>query len=195
MSKFEFLMMVAAVVIALAISEIVGGWGRLLRAERGSVQFDWLHLGQSIVIAMAGFQYWVGMWAYEPVEINYGFQAALLILPSFFFVVSAYAISPDPALLKNRSCRDYYMAKRPEIFLPPVASGFLSVLADGGIAGFGRLNWQVWLVFGVSSCLLILLVVSRRVLVHATCLVLGVIQLSVFFLAQDLSIINSRLVE
>ena len=48
MTQFEFVMMVAAVVVAMGLAEIVGGWGRLLRARQGSITFDWLHLGMSL---------------------------------------------------------------------------------------------------------------------------------------------------
>ena len=152
MTQFEFVMMVAAVVIALGLSQIVGGWGLLLRANEREIRFDWLHLGMSIMIAMGMLQYWVGMWAYEPIELEYGFQVALLVVPSFFLVIAACAISPDPELLGKNSCRHYYMSRRVAIFLPLAFASLLSVLADGAIAGFDELTPVVWLVFGGRKC-------------------------------------------
>ena len=41
MSQFEFYLVIAGVVVAIAMAEIVGGWGQLVRANQG-VKFDWL---------------------------------------------------------------------------------------------------------------------------------------------------------
>ena len=46
MTLFEFLMMIAAVVVAVGMTEIIGGWGRLMRT-RAAVAPDWLHIGWS----------------------------------------------------------------------------------------------------------------------------------------------------
>ena len=95
MSQFEFLMMVASVVVAVGISEILGCWGRLLRAEAGLVRFDWLHLGMTICLLLTIVQYWIGMWAYRPIELTTTLQVLFLVLPSFFMVVGIFAICPD----------------------------------------------------------------------------------------------------
>ena len=195
MTQFEFVMMVAAVVIALGLSQIVGGWGLLLRANEREIRFDWLHLGMSIMIAMGMLQYWVGMWAYEPIELKYGFQVALLVVPSFFLVIAAYAISPDPELLGKNSCRHYYMSRRAAIFLPLAFASLLSVIADGAIAGFDEPTPAVWLVFGVGSAQTIALALSQRVWLHAAVLILGIVQICVFFLAAELLDINQRLID
>ena len=96
MSKFEFLMMIASVVVAVGFAEIVAGWGRLLRTERVKVEYDYLHIGFSIVLLLGFIGYWMGMWSYRPLELNYQGQIAFLVIPSLFVVLTAYAISPEP---------------------------------------------------------------------------------------------------
>ena len=70
MTQFEFLMMIASVVVAVGMTEIVGGWGRLARAD-GEIKFDWLHLGWTIYILLLSVQYWIGMWSYRELRIEY----------------------------------------------------------------------------------------------------------------------------
>ena len=136
------------------------------------------------MIAMGTLQYWVGMWAYEPLAIDTGFQIMMLVVPSFFLVVSSYAISPDPALLEKQSCREYYMSKRAAIFIPLAISFFLSVIADGAIAGFDRVELSTWVVFGVWGGLVVLLAFSQGVWIHSALMLLGFVQISVFFFDQ-----------
>ena len=70
MSRFEFLMMIASVVVAIGMTEIAGGWGKMVRTP-AQVNFDWLHLGWTIYILLLAVQYWVGMWSYNQLEISY----------------------------------------------------------------------------------------------------------------------------
>ena len=57
-------MAIAAVAIAIGITEIVGGWGRLLRSDN-SLRVDWIHLLWSLNIVVFSLLYWIGMWPYD----------------------------------------------------------------------------------------------------------------------------------
>ncbi len=194
MTQFEFLMMVAAVVIAIGISEIIAGWGKLLRANRELVEFDWLHISMTVMLLLTLVFYWVGMWAYQPLPIEIGVQIYFLVLPSFFMVVAAYAISPEPKDSVKLVCRDYYMAKRRAIWIPWVIGGVLSGLADGVIAGFEKLPLQMYIGMSISIGLCVAMAVSSRVWIHI-CFMLFVYSQIVIFMFSPLSQISLRFIE
>ena len=70
MTLFEFLMALASVVIAIALTEIFAGWGRLLRTHIVP-RLDWLHLAWTLVIVLYAIQYWVGIWPYREIQFTY----------------------------------------------------------------------------------------------------------------------------
>ena len=86
-------MVIAGVVLAIAMAEIVVGWGQLVRANQ-DVQTDWLHLGWTLCVLLISLMYWVGMWPYSDLEFTYVGQVWFLVFPTLFLVVLAYAIMP-----------------------------------------------------------------------------------------------------
>ena len=83
MTKFEFLMMIASVVIAVGLTEIVGGWGRMARTP-AKVKFDWLLFSWALVLLLLGIQYWLGLWPYVEVEMEYIGEIYFLVVPTLF---------------------------------------------------------------------------------------------------------------
>jgi hypothetical protein len=116
MTLFEFLIALASVVIAMAITEIFAGWGRLLRANVAPL-IDWLHLGWSLIVVLYAIQYWVSIWPYHEIEFTYIYQVWSLIFPALFIVLVAYAITPDINREEALDLRDYYLSRRAPIFL------------------------------------------------------------------------------
>ncbi len=57
MSQFEFFMIIVSVLIAIAISELAGWWGRLIRSDH-KASFDPLHLGWTVLTHYT----WAGRW-------------------------------------------------------------------------------------------------------------------------------------
>lgn len=134
MTKFEFLMMIAAVVVAVGLSEILAGWGRLIRSNDTTTKPDWLHIGFTLVIPFSFIDYWNGMWIYKDVQFVYFGQIAFLIIPSFFIVLTAYALSPN---LDSDSfdSRRYYLSKLKPIWLSYAGFIVTALLADLVIGG------------------------------------------------------------
>lgn len=195
MTQFEFMMMVASVVVAMVIAEIVGGWGRLLRAEPGRVKFDWLHITVSSVLLLISLQYWVGMWAYWHIELESTLQVLFLVLPTIFLVLSAFAVSPQVPTSGTLDCRAFYLSRRQVIWLPMIVLAVLSSTADGIIAGFDKVEEDVWVYVGIVFPLLLLsAVVSSRIWVHGLLVGFMLVQLVDFYRA-DLSTINDRFVD
>ena len=194
MSQFEFLMMVASVIVAVGIAEILGSWGRLLRADRGTVRFDWLHIGMTIALLLSMLQYWIGMWAYHPLQLQTTVQVLFLMLPSFFLVISAYVISPAPAASDELDCRSFYLARRFAIWIPLGTGSVLSAFADAVIAGMERVPATFIAQFAGFTALLVVLAINRRIWAQGLALALMMF-LQLQFYAQTLEWIGLRFVD
>lgn len=136
MTLFEFLMAIASVVIAIALTEIFAGWGRLLRTHIVP-KIDWLHLCWTVIVVLYSIQYWVGIWPYREIEFTTIFQVWFLIFPTLFIVLVSYAITPDIGPDENQDLREYYMARRGPIFLGLTAFVAMAQIADFVILGTG----------------------------------------------------------
>ena len=136
MTLFEFLMAIASVVIAIALTEIFAGWGRLLRTHIVP-KIDWLHLCWTVVVVLYSIQYWVGIWPYRDIGFTTIFQVWFLIFPTLFIVLVSYAITPDIKPDDDQDLREYYMARRGPIFLGLTAFVTMAQIADVVILGTG----------------------------------------------------------
>lgn len=185
MTLFEFLMMIAAVVIAIGMTEIVGGWGHLART-RASVSFDWLHFCWTLYILLFSIEYWIGMWSYAGAPFKYAFQIYFLVVPTLFLVFSAFAITPAVPHSGKLNVREYYMAKRLLVFLPLGVFSLFAPLADLVIVGAKAADPELILLFPFTA-LLLLPAFTTRVWLHA--LVLGILSLNLiaFLIFGDVS--------
>ena len=185
MSHFEFLMVLAGMVVAIAMSEVVGGWGRLIRT-RNSITFDWLHLGWTYIALILAMQYWIGMWPYASIDLTYQGQIWLLVIPTLFLVIVAYALSPDIEPDKDLVVREYFLAKRAPIFLGMAGFVIMAYVADIAIMGAGSLSV---IELAISLTMVISLIVvsqTSNIIVHSIILLtMGLLVSSLGF--QELS--------
>lgn len=135
MTLFEFLMAIASVVIAIALTEIFGGWGHILRAKN-LPKIDWLHLSWTIVVVLYAIQYWVGIWPYRDIEFTLIYQVWFLIIPTLFIVLVSFAITPDVRPDELLDLREYYMSRRRPIFYSMAAFIATANIADWVIVSF-----------------------------------------------------------
>lgn len=183
MTQFEFLMMIASVVVAVGMTEIVGGWGRLARAD-GEIKFDWLHLGWTIYILLLSVQYWIGMWSYRELRIEYVGQIFFLVVPTLFLVLAAFAMSPDVVNRSQIDMRTYYLEKRRVVFLSLAVFSLAAWLADIVIVGYERLEVSFMLFSIVSGLVLCALAYSQRVWLHGAVLVFLIGSVVAYFFSQ-----------
>ena len=144
MTMFEFLMALASVVIAIALTEIFAGWRRLLRTHIVP-RLDWLHLAWTLVIVLYAIQYWVGIWPYREIQFTYIYQVWFLIFPTLFIVLVSYAITPDIDPDTNLDLRDYYLSRRTPIFI-----GLAAFIATAQHRGGMKLFFSLSLLFAIS---------------------------------------------
>lgn len=165
MSRFEFFMMIASVVVAIGMTEIAGGWGRMVRTP-AKVNFDWLHLGWTIYILLLAIQYWIGMWSYNQLEIPYVGQIYFLVIPTIFLVIAAYAITPDVPLEGEFDVRDYYLANRIGVFLSLAMFHVTAWIADLVIAGLERVEIGFMIMSLLVAAGAVVLAFTKRVWTH-----------------------------
>tara|TARA_B110000858_G_scaffold196741_1_gene256286 strand:+ start:1339 stop:1902 length:564 start_codon:yes stop_codon:yes gene_type:complete len=167
MTLFEFLIALASVVIAMAITEIFAGWGRLLRAKNAP-RIDWLHLGWCLVITLYAIQFWVSLWPYHDLEFTYIYQVWSLIFPALFIVLVAYAITPDEWQAESIDLRDYYMSQNKPVFL-----GLATFFAIGQTTDMLVLGID----FRLESFFVVIMAAlpafTKRVSIHATILIIN----------------------
>ncbi len=163
--------MIASVVVAVGLAEIVAGWGRLLRSEKVEIKYSWIHIGFTLIFLFSFISYWTGMWSYHPLELNYKGQVAFLVIPSLFIVLAAYAISPDLPDSGTLDCAEYYMSKRQAIWFSWGAFVLLSQLADRVMAGLATFSLAGLMQFLPLALVAFVLGVTKRTWVHATVLV------------------------
>ena len=162
-------MVMAGIVVAVAMTEIVSGLGRLMQTRR-QVEHDWLHLGWSFVALILSMLYWHGMWPYQNSEFTYIAQVWLLVLPTLSLVVVAFALSPGTEGVGVLVVREYYLAKRRPIFL-----GFAVFIAMAWVADFA-ITTKLLIADSSSTVglmvVFVILAFSSKIWVHTILLVL-----------------------
>lgn len=165
MTLFEFLMAIASVVIAIALTEIFAGWGRLLRTHIAP-RVDWLHLSWTLVVVLYSIQYWVGIWPYRDIPFDRIYEVWFLIFPTFFIVLVSYAITPEVEPDETLDLHDYYMTRRGPIFFGMAAFLGMAQLADVVILG-NSISWQ-----GMSMVIITLLpALTLSIPIHTTVMI------------------------
>ena len=170
MSEFEFLMILSGFVIAIAMTEVVGGIGRQIRT-RAKVRYDWLHLGWSAVALVILMLSWTSLWPYREYEFVYVAQIWMLVIPTLFLVVVAYALSPNVPTTGEFRVREYYLAKRIPIFVGLSLATLMGTVAEFVIVGTKSLSSLITpLLFAI---VFLVLASTRSILVHSIGLVLA----------------------
>ena len=161
--------MIAAVVVAVGMTEIVGGWGRLMRT-RATIRTDWLHLAWTILILCSLIQYWIGMWSYNEIEIDRMDQVFFLIIPSLFGVLAVYAITPDVPMEGELVLREYFLEQRRAVFLPLAAYVLTALISDIVILGVDAVGILDAAPYLVGAAMVGVLTLTKNIAVHSAIL-------------------------
>ena len=137
-----------SIIIAVAVSEILAGIGRLIR-ERNRVKFYGTHIAGMVLALLTMILHWWGIWQYRTVEFRAFHQFLALLAPSLTLVIVAFLITPRLPFQGQLDLRDYYFRNQRwtfglaavilvEFILLSVAIGDRSVLhSDNGIRALG----------------------------------------------------------
>jgi hypothetical protein len=114
-SRFEYLSVLMSIVIAFAMSEVLSGWGQMIRL-RDRVRVYPLHLGWSVLGVLLMVQWWWGFWQYHALE-DLGFFGFLALLSEpITLVLLSFVLTPHPGELGGRDLRAEYFRNRGWIF-------------------------------------------------------------------------------
>jgi len=102
-------------VVAFAISEILGGWGALIRFRR-QVTVYWVHLMASVLTLIMMIQWWWSAWEYKSIPVNL-FQFFVMLLPAFTMTLLAQVLTPSLCDGKAFDGREYYYGNRKWMYL------------------------------------------------------------------------------
>jgi hypothetical protein len=134
----------ASVILAIALSEMLGGWGKLIRS-RAPISWSGLWVGWSLLVVALTIMYWSGMWPYRDQSFSEGYKIFWLAVPTFFLVVLGYLLSPEPedgASEVDLGERYWHIAPRmfPLLAIFLVCSTLADVLIMGGWRGANSLQ-------------------------------------------------------
>ncbi len=95
MSPFEFLMVLVAIIIGLAIAEFLYGVLGILK-RKTSARLYWVHLSWAAWVLINLVQHWWSGWRYEDVELGAWtiWHVLLVLLPSFLLFLAAGLMFP-----------------------------------------------------------------------------------------------------
>lgn len=110
MSEFEYLSVISSLFVAFAVSEILGGWGALIRFRRQSSVY-WVHLMASVLTLVMMIQWWWSNWQYKNIPVNL-FQFFINLLPAFTMVLLAQVLTPRLTEGTPFDGRAYYYENR-----------------------------------------------------------------------------------
>lgn len=169
MSQFEYLMVLAGVVVAVAMTEIVGAWGRILRTD-AKVTMEPLFVGWSIYVLLLSMFWWVYMWTYQHIELMYMGQVWLMVFPALCLVLVAFALTPNVPVSGELDLRRLYFSKHRLVFLALIA--FVVMITVAGLLNTDAPWHQGLIVRSVWIGGYLALAITKKPAVHWTVLIL-----------------------
>jgi hypothetical protein len=110
MSPFEYILVLASIVVGLGIADLLVSFQRLLRA-RARVEWDWAALATALVVLMTNVQIWWSLYDPEEKPLTIGGFLPLLVKLILLFLLTA-ATLPDEIPEGRFSLRDFYAENR-----------------------------------------------------------------------------------
>lgn len=107
MSRFEFSTVLLSIVIAIAVTEILATWGRIIRLRRTSRPY-WVHIGWMAVLLLMAIQFWWSTWELRDWPDWSFFEYVLSLLPFLTLVVLTFLLCPDPAAVGEEGLEGYF---------------------------------------------------------------------------------------
>lgn len=160
MSSFEFVLVTIAIVLGFGISEILSGWGRMLR-HRMEVRPYPLQLAASAFVLYASLRYLWLLWDARDTEWTYAGYLAIFA-PALCLALAAYVVRDDPTSLRRSPKQQYFDAARPLFLLIAALTGISAVnvllhvdeVRRYEMAVANPLVWAFWPAF-MATCFLL----------------------------------------
>jgi hypothetical protein len=132
-SKFEYVTVFESILLAIAVSEILSGLGRMLR-ERERVRFYWVHLLWMLLVLVASTQYWWNLWSYRRIAFDSILDMVALFLPTIALILASFLLVPPLPERGELDVRRHYHKVRAWLF-PLVALMLAEIAAVRWLVG------------------------------------------------------------
>jgi hypothetical protein len=113
---FAYLAAFVSVVLALAVSDLVQSFHKLLRA-RQRVKWSFTALVAAVTVFMAILEEFFGLWRFTGVERFTYFDLLTLIVPAILLSLAAMTVLPDEVPDGGLDLAQHYMANRRVLYL------------------------------------------------------------------------------
>jgi hypothetical protein len=178
LTQFEYVSVLVSILIAFGISEILSGWGHLIRT-RHAVRFYWLHAAWSVFLLLLLVQFWSGMWEYRS-RADWSYFAMLaVLLDALPLIAVAVLLTPGSREEGDLDLREYYFRMRPWVFGLGAFTMLQLAVVDASIGGQPLLHPEN-AVRGAGAAVALTLALSRSERVHGVLAVLCFLLLGVF---------------
>ena len=183
MSQFEFVLVIIAIVLAFAVSDILSSWGEQIRLRRSVVHYP-LHTAWTFLLLFIMIQVWWSLWPYSD-QLSWSFPGYLaLVLPFLTLALMAYLLTPkleDP----GGDVRQHYWENSSWIF--SLGAAYLAGWALFSHVVVGNpLNEPGSVPRIVGIALMVLLALSRNERVHYVAVALAYIVMGVWLVRTGL---------
>lgn len=129
MSEIEFFMSIASVVVAIGIAQLASIWGTYIQNTDG-IKLYLPHSVMTVTLLFLGISYWLGMIGYFESQFTRFYEVWFLVIPTVFFVIATYALTPQISAGARFNMEDFYYDKRKPIFFSLAVFAMSSSLAD-----------------------------------------------------------------
>lgn len=184
MSQFEYLMVLAGVVVAVAMTEIVGSWGRILRTD-AKVKIEPLFVGWTVYVLLLCMFWWVYMWMFQQIELTSMGQVWLMVFPALCLVLVAFALTPNVPASGELDLRQFYFKRHRQVFLALIAFVLVTSLVtlfNADAPWYRRLLPRLVWIGGYLA-----LAISKRPAVHWTVLILFLLKMFAIGMAHQVN--------
>ncbi len=172
MSKFEFIMMFVSVVVAFAMSELLVGWGRLVRA-RDRIRRPWLMIGWSVWLLGVTNLHYLAFWEYNLVDFRTPGQMLLFLAAPIMLVLVTFVFTPEIRHYQKLDLELHYFRIKNWFFVMVILFFVLTRASDALLPDYA----ETWLLRMIRTVIivpsLILLLFTRKRSVHYTIMVIN----------------------
>ncbi len=186
MSKFEFIMMFVSVVVAFAMSELLMGWGRLVRARR-RISNPAFMIGWSVwLLAITNFHY-LGFWEYNIVDFRTAAQMLLFLAAPIMLVLVTFVFTPEVRYYQRLDLEEHYFKVKNWFFVMVILFFLLARASDTLLPD----HRETWFIRSIGTMvivpLLIILLFTKNRVAH-----FSILGFNLFLLLWSSAAINVR---
>lgn len=155
-------MMFVSVVVAFAMSELLMGWGRLIRA-RERVRHPFLLAGWSLWLLMIMTYHYLGFWEYQVYDFTRVGPMLLFMAAPIMMVLLTFVVTPDLRHFQEIDLEEHFFSAKNWFFAMVFIFLALARASDPLLPNYDE-TWvaRLWGSFIISASIVVLLFTDNR---------------------------------